>query len=360
MRAKKILIIEDDELLSKTLRNLLKANGYIPEIANSGSDGILRVYDFLPDLILCDINMKPINGYQVYRILNDSSVTQKIPFIFITARSEIKDIRMGMELGADDYIVKPFENEDLLKSIEVRLKKFETLVDIGKSDYRALLELSPNGIFLFSEDSIFEINQAFSQLTGYNIDDLEGKTLKQLIDSGKQKSLFDNVDNCSNGLLKTFDEEIEFIKKDGDRFSCRLYVTASQQYNGFVLLLGIISTSGIDLKINQSEYRKLINILSEEHVDVSGNLVKKLQNEFHLENNDTDEIQVSTDDLFSKREKEVLLLSCKGLPIKNIADELNISGRTVEKHRAKLMEKTGSRNIVEVIVYALKNDLIEL
>jgi len=70
--------------------------------------------------------------------------------------------------------------------------------------------------------------------------------------------------------------------------------------------------------------------------------------------------KLMSESLFSKREQEVLKLSCKGLPIKIIADELSISDRTVEKHRASLMEKTGSKNIVEVIIYALKNELVDL
>ncbi|MEL7587670.1 MAG: response regulator [Prolixibacteraceae bacterium] len=149
MEARKILIIEDDVLLSKTLKNVLSAYGYEALIANSGAEGIQKAYEFSPDLILCDINMSPIDGYQVFNILEDSSVTNKIPFIYITGKSDLEDIRLGMELGADDYIVKPFSNEELLKSIKVRLAKYEKLVNIGKSDYQALWN-SPRTAFLFS------------------------------------------------------------------------------------------------------------------------------------------------------------------------------------------------------------------
>jgi len=357
MDARKILIIEDDVLLSKTLKNVLSAYGYEALMANSGAEGIQKAYEFSPDLILCDINMSPIDGYQVFNILEDSSVTNKIPFIYITGKSDLEDIRLGMELGADDYIVKPFSNEELLKSIKVRLAKYEKLVNIGKSDYQALVELSPNGIFIFDGETIYEINNAFSETTGYKPEDLKRITFKDIVDEKSYVSIQSKVLKCAKGLMKSFDEQINIITIDKCHIPSKLYVTASQKFRGFTLLIGLLET----VEVNQSEYDRLVSILSEEKVDISGKLASKLQRAFEfpaLKSAAVD--RTITTSIFSKREQEVLKLSCRGLPIKIIADELCISDRTVEKHRASLMEKTGSKNIVEVIIYALKNDLIEL
>ena len=109
---KTILVIEDDHHLSKAITNLLKLQGiYDAYAAENGSIGIQKAFELVPDLILCDIGMSDIDGYQVFKILKESSITSMIPFIFLTGRSELDDIRLGLQLGADDYIVKPFQND---------------------------------------------------------------------------------------------------------------------------------------------------------------------------------------------------------------------------------------------------------
>lgn len=361
MSVKRILVIEDDILLAKTLRNVLMADGYKAYVANSGAEGIQKAYELAPDLILCDINMTPIDGYQVFNILNDSSITNKIPFIFITGKSDIEDIRLGMELGVDDYIVKPFSNDELLKSMKVRLAKYEKLVNMGKSDYNALVELSPNGIFLFDGETIYEINQAFSVMTGLSADDLKKVTFKNLVDEKTYSAIQPRIQKCTSGLLKSFDDQINLVTPNRSFNECKLYITTSHKYNGFTLLIGLLAPVETSKPVDHSEYDRLVSILSEEKVDISGDLALKLQTVFHFPSvKPVGESKPLIENIFSKREQEVLKLSCKGLPIKIIADELCISDRTVEKHRASLMEKTGSKNIVEVIIYALKNDLIDL
>lgn len=362
MNAKKILIIEDDLALAKTLKNVLRTNDYQADIAGTGAEGIQKAYEYAPDLILCDINMSPIDGYQVYNILKDSSLTNRIPFIFITGKSDLHDIRFGLELGVDDYIVKPFENEELLKSIKVRLDKYEKLVNIGKNDYKALVDLSPNGIFVFDGETIYEANRAFYELTGLADGDINKVTIEDLITPKRFKNVEKKIMKCANGLLDTFHEEIKIKTVSGDIVKCVLHVTPSQKFNGFTLLIGLLAPLENEAGSVKFEYNKLVNILEDEKINISGTLENRLHEVFDTPNGTSKQgaqTEVATT-VFSKREQEVLNLSCKGLPIKIIADQLCISDRTVEKHRASLMEKTGAKNIVEVIIYALKNDLVEL
>ncbi|WP_299576953.1 response regulator [uncultured Sunxiuqinia sp.] len=364
MNAKKILIIEDDLALGKTLRNVLKINDYEVDLAESGAEGIQKAYEYCPDLILCDINMKPIDGYQVYNILKDSALTSRIPFIFITGRSQLNDIRFGLELGVDDYIVKPFDNQDLLKSIKVRLEKYEKLVNIGKNDYKALLNLSPNGVFVFDGETIYETNQAFLNLLGLSEAEVKKISFNQLISDKEYQKVENKIMKCANGLLGNFREEIELKTASGTKEKFVLHVSPSQKYNGFTLLIGLLAPKEQEGESAQLEYKKLVNILEEEKIYISGNLANKLHQAFdasvaHSPHQQSTSTMVAKS-VFSKREQEVLNLSCKGLPIKIIADQLSISDRTVEKHRASLMEKTGAKNIVEVIIYALKNDLVEI
>ncbi|MGQ7869168.1 response regulator [Sunxiuqinia sp. sy24] len=364
MNAKKILIIEDDLALSKTLRNVLMLNNYQVDLAGSGAEGIQKAYEYCPDLILCDINMKPIDGYQVYNILKDSLLTSRIPFIFITGKSELNDIRFGLELGVDDYIVKPFDNQDLLKSVKVRIEKYEKLVNIGKNDYKALLNLSPNGVFVFDGETIYETNQAFLDLTGLSEAEVKKITFDQLVSAKHYHKIEKKIMKCANGLSGNFHEEIELKTSSGNKDKFVLHVSPSQKYNGFTLLIGLLARQEQQGESAQLEYKKLVNILEEEKVYISGTLANKLHLAFDESAASTSHQHSSSTmvakSLFSKREQEVLNLSCKGLPIKIIADQLSISDRTVEKHRASLMEKTGAKNIVEVIIYALKNDLVEI
>ena len=124
---KKILIVEDDNSIRENLAELLELNNFDVYTASNGESGIMMAKEILPILILCDIMMPGKDGYVVKEELHKNEKTELIPFIFLTAKSEIKDIRKGMILGADDYIVKPYEKKELLDSIFRRIEKNEKL-----------------------------------------------------------------------------------------------------------------------------------------------------------------------------------------------------------------------------------------
>ncbi|MGE5353593.1 MAG: LytR/AlgR family response regulator transcription factor [Acidobacteriota bacterium] len=124
----KILIIEDHLTVCQTIKILLEKAGYETLTAHNGADGIKLALECLPDLIVCDIMMPGMDGYEVLRQLSCSGDTSSIPFIFLTARAEMADLRLGMELGADDYLVKPFKANELLNAISKRLEKRELII----------------------------------------------------------------------------------------------------------------------------------------------------------------------------------------------------------------------------------------
>lgn len=124
---KKILIIEDDLIMRENMAELLSLVGYKVDIAQDGKIGIEKAKSFLPDLIICDIRMPVLDGYGVLHILSKEDSTASIPFIFVTAKTERDDLRKGMEMGADDYLTKPFDDTELLKAVETRLKKSKLL-----------------------------------------------------------------------------------------------------------------------------------------------------------------------------------------------------------------------------------------
>lgn len=124
---KKVLVIEDNADVRENTADILTFAGYKSITAENGRIGIEMAKKQLPEVILCDIMMPEIDGFEVLKVLSKKSKTAHIPFIFLTSKSEKSDIRKGMNLGADDYLTKPFTEKELLDTIESRLKKHDFL-----------------------------------------------------------------------------------------------------------------------------------------------------------------------------------------------------------------------------------------
>jgi DNA-binding response OmpR family regulator len=118
-----VLLIEDNNDIRENMGEILELAGYQVLLAPNGKAGASMALQHIPDIIICDIMMPELDGYGVIHLLQMHEETRNIPFIFLTAKTERAEIRKGMELGADDYITKPFEGAELLKAIEIRLKK---------------------------------------------------------------------------------------------------------------------------------------------------------------------------------------------------------------------------------------------
>jgi CRP-like cAMP-binding protein/CheY-like chemotaxis protein len=124
--SKQVLIIEDNDDIRGNIIEILELAGFQVYQANNGRTGIELAVNHKPDIILCDIMMPDLDGYGVLYMLNKNPETATIPFIFLTAKAERIDLRKGMEMGADDYLTKPFDDIELLSAIESRLKKRDT------------------------------------------------------------------------------------------------------------------------------------------------------------------------------------------------------------------------------------------
>jgi CheY-like chemotaxis protein len=142
---KTVLVIDDNNDLRDNTAEILELAGYKTLTAENGKRGVDAAIRERPDLIVCDIMMPELDGYGVLHLLRKHPETQNIPFIFLTAKTERGDFRKGMEMGADDYVTKPFEDIELLNAIEIRLKKAEVLTQ----NYTA----SPQGLAQFIKDA---------------------------------------------------------------------------------------------------------------------------------------------------------------------------------------------------------------
>ena len=167
-----ILVIEDDISLRENTKEILELAGYSVLTAENGQKGIQLALSKRIDLILCDIIMPIFDGYSVLKELSSVPKTQKIPFIFLTARTDLKEIRTGMNLGADDYIVKPFEEKELLQSLQTRLEKAallqkKKLVNVENEiteirslqDFKEYFLKSGEELSLYKKEALFSENQ---------------------------------------------------------------------------------------------------------------------------------------------------------------------------------------------------------
>jgi CRP-like cAMP-binding protein/CheY-like chemotaxis protein len=147
---KTILLIEDNDAIRENTAEILELTGYTVLTAENGKIGVEKALATRPDLVICDIMMPVLDGYGVLHIFNKNPQLAGIPFIFLTAKTERTDFRKGMELGADDYLTKPFDESELLSAIEGRLNRFQNIKPFElKTDYN----LQQEGLNQFLDDA---------------------------------------------------------------------------------------------------------------------------------------------------------------------------------------------------------------
>jgi CRP-like cAMP-binding protein len=201
---KKILVIEDNADIRENTAEILELAGYQAFTAENGKKGVETAIRETPDLIVCDIMMPELDGYGVLHLLRKNENTQRIPLIFLTAKTERGDYRRGMEMGADDYITKPFEEIELLSAIEVRLKKLEMM----NQQYPA----SPSGFAQFLKD--VKDNDRLRQLSD-NYDTRQLERRQTLYAQGNRPKF---VYYVVKGKIKTYK-----LHEDGKEYITNLY-----------------------------------------------------------------------------------------------------------------------------------------
>jgi CheY-like chemotaxis protein/CRP-like cAMP-binding protein len=154
---KKILLIEDNDDVRENTAEILELSNYKVIVAENGKAGVEKALEHSPDLIICDIMMSVLDGYGVLHAVHKNDTIKNIPFIFLTAKTERGELRKGMELGADDYITKPFSGTDLLNAVDSRLKKVELLKqelspDIEGLQYLMQASIGKDYLKLLAED----------------------------------------------------------------------------------------------------------------------------------------------------------------------------------------------------------------
>lgn len=179
-----ILIIDDDYVLRKNVAEVLTLENFDVLEAENGGMGLGMLQIHKPDLIICDINMPDFTGYQVLQHVRMSPTHAKVPFLFITSMADRKSMRQGMELGADDYITKPFTNEELIAAVHARLHRLATVVSVNEDE---LDKAKKNLTQLVAHELRTPLTSVvmIEQLIDRKIDTLSKEQVVDLLDSWK-------------------------------------------------------------------------------------------------------------------------------------------------------------------------------
>lgn len=363
MAKKNILVIDDHEALLESIIRFLSLEGFKVYSAKNGAEGIQKAIQHKPDLIICDIGMPKMNGYEVYKTLEKNPSTSSIPFIFLTAKAQPKDFRAGLLLGADDYIIKPFELDELILSINKRLEKHKRLKQIDENKFKAVFQNPLTGVFLYQNNSFSLINEKFTNITGYTKNDLNSMDLSEIL-IGDQKKIINKFKMCINGIHETVQMKISFTGKDKKAILTEIYlrhVDINEENSVIGSIVNISEKNNIfGYKQNKSENIDIDNIIkylfSTKRNDIAEEIINISQllsfNILHQKDELMDKIKLT------KREYEILRLICSGLTNYEIADKLYISNRTVDNHRSSILSKTKTKNTASLVAFAVGNKLV--
>ncbi len=168
--------------MRSNLRDILELENFLPIVAANGREGIAAAKEQLPDLILCDVMMPELDGHSVLAALRADSRTAKMPFIFLTAKGEHADIRTGMNLGADDYLVKPVKVDDLLEAIAARLERAQQQTEF-KADFTSAVPLEKLGISAREAEILLWVAQGKSNFETSIILGISAATVKKHLEN---------------------------------------------------------------------------------------------------------------------------------------------------------------------------------
>lgn len=235
----KVLVIDDEILLLAEIVDILRYEGFEVLQSVDGLNGVQSARDNLPDIIICDINMPEIDGYEVLEELRNDSLTAFIPFIFLSARATQTDIRIGMNLGADDYLTKPFDREELVNAIHTRLEMHSSyqLNRLREFSHQVVMaqEVERRNLSVALKDNLLNILSDLKlalNITGmvpYNAQESALRTAKQLADSA-----VDTINTLSYSLWPSVLTQVGLLPALlmlFDQFTDRTHIKIDFQYN---------------------------------------------------------------------------------------------------------------------------------
>ncbi len=250
-----VVVIEDDPGIANVLETILKLNNINVIVANSGTLGLQYIIEKKPQIILCDIMLPDMVGYDILKIVKEDNETYKIPFIFLTAFADPSDVRKGMNEGADDYITKPFTAETIINAIQSRLEIYRNI------ESKRLTEMTATWNSLLSYNYNFEY---MAPLNGI----IDGAN--QLINDAKElspaktKAISGEISTFGYGLIRNIQKLMIYSKLQApDEFNFPEHIIP----NLGIILLDTINKLKMVFKNNPHEFK----ITNDEVLNVQGN-----------------------------------------------------------------------------------------
>lgn len=321
------MMTNSEEKAAQALRQILLGRSFDVSVSTRINDGIDKVSNCSPDLIICANELEGKSGFRIFNMLQPLLNQKDIPFMLFLNEFKKEDILIGLELGIDNFILYPFDEDAVLRKIERQILKRKKEKVFDSEQFNHLFETSPVAKFFAENDQIIRINKAFAHLTGFN---------------GKLEPLPKIQDVFNFHVNET--TKLDFHKCVNGLKSCCLFKSVPLKSNKKSLFnIHLVFTSYLDRDLFTGE---IVPDGNQQEAE-SGWKIRNANDTEVNKNSPANKKKVT----LTFRESQVLELSAKGLAIKQIAGELGISARTVEKHRANIMEKTRTNNILESIYY---------
>lgn len=226
---KKILVIDDAEFILESTSSLLEFEGYDVMTAENGAIGVKKAFESLPDLILCDISMPEMDGFEVLERIRKNDKTHRTPFIFLTAFNEKSNMRDGMTKGADDYLVKPYTREEIVKAIEAQWSKYDLFQEHVKTKVE---EVGKNVTYALPH----EFRTAVNEIKG-NAGILHNQG--ELLNTDELKSLSGDILASVSRLSKITENYLLYIKLDNMKSSSDEQLLKSKTEEPFAIACDI-------------------------------------------------------------------------------------------------------------------------
>lgn len=275
---KNILVIDDEVNIAQTLADLLELKGYEVQTANNGLAGFTRAIKETPDLILCDIMMPKMDGYEVLEAIREHEKLKQIPFIFLTAKGTPDDFRSGMDLGADDYMLKPIDARHLYNVIENRLGRYEHLVEVGQMEENNRITAELHDTL---QQTILGIKMNISYILEHSPDHPMTSKLKESLETA----------NLALSQLRMIIEDADIMYQDTNFITAISNVVSKvSSYVPFEIQLHVNFDHEIDKEVSQVLLRTIFEILNN---TIKHSEAKKLEISF---SSTDDGIQLTTTD----------------------------------------------------------------
>lgn len=339
----KVLLIEPSKERNTILTSILiELNFQIISVRNVET-AVKKWLEHSPQIIICQKDLREHSGFHFYSMLKTDLLKIGIPFVLLMNQFKKEDLLVGMELGIDSFIFPPYDQEKISNILNKQLQKSKERNQVAGNQFKSIFEATPFGVFIARDAKITEANKSFFNLIGQKLNKTNPYIFTAIFDFHSDKSNELKLLRCLNGISKYTCFKGISLKADPS-IEFDIYLSFTENGMPFAKIMGLVIPANEEKKGNigsekekPKHKRSALNEALHSLQQTNGN-----------------------NDFFTAREKQVLVLSAKGDPVKRIADRLGISVRTVEKHRSNIIRKTKSGNIIEAVFYASKKHMIEI